>query len=144
VYERFGQDRVAMVCTINRFRRRSALREVSKAHGLSPQQIKALADHLPRRGWGPPDHTKPQEQPYEQLERAFRSPLHHEIFSDAKAILGIPRHLSIHPGGMVIAPGPITDLVPTQMASKGVLITQFDLEAIEQMGLVKIELLERL
>jgi len=141
VYRRFGEDRVAMVCTINRFRRRSALREVAKVRGLEPKEIKILADQLPRRGWGAPDRITREERPYAELEKRFNSPVYQEIFADAEAILGIPRHLSIHPGGMVIAPGPITDLVPTQIASKGVVITQFDLESIEQMGLVKIDLL---
>ena len=54
VYERFGQERVAMVCTVNRFRRRSALREVAKAYGLPAAQIKTMADALPHRWFGPP------------------------------------------------------------------------------------------
>jgi len=141
VYSSFGADRVAMVCTINRYRRRSALREVAKVHGLAPKEIKILVDQLPRRGWGAPNRIAQEEHPYSELEMRFSSPTYQEIFADAEAILGIPRHLSIHPGGMVIAPGPITDLVPTQKASKGVVITQFDLESIEQMGLVKIDLL---
>jgi DNA polymerase-3 subunit alpha len=47
----------------------------------------------------------------------------------------------VHPGGIVIAPGPMTDLAPTHLASKGLVITQFDLESVEHLGLVKIDLL---
>ena len=141
VYERFGKQRVAMVCTINCFRRRSALREVAKAYGLPQKEIKNLVDRLPRRGWGPPDRVTQQLQPYEELKSVFPLPVHQSILSDAEEILGNPRHLSIHPGGIVIAPGAITDFIPTQLATKGVVITQFDLDAIEQMGLVKIDLL---
>jgi DNA polymerase-3 subunit alpha len=71
----------------------------------------------------------------------FSSPVHQLIFRDAAALIGLPHHLSVHPGGVVIAPGSLTDLAPTQMAAKGVLITQFDLESIERLGLVKIDLL---
>ena len=63
VYRRFGADRVAMVCTINRFRRRSALREVAKAHGLPPAQVSELAESLPQRWYGPPDRFQPDERP---------------------------------------------------------------------------------
>ncbi|HZD55857.1 MAG TPA: error-prone DNA polymerase, partial [Anaerolineales bacterium] len=53
VYQEYGAERVAMVSTINRFRRRSALREVAKAHGLSSAQVNRLAGQLPHR-WRAP------------------------------------------------------------------------------------------
>jgi DNA-directed DNA polymerase III PolC len=141
VYTRFGQERVATVCTINRFRDRSALREVAKAYGLPPDQVSTLADSLPHRWYGPPNRGGVKEAPYAELAKRFFTPAHRMIFHDAAALIGLPHHLSVHPGGMVIAPGSLTDLVPTQMAAKGVLITQFDLDAIERLGLVKIDLL---
>ncbi|HJW90077.1 MAG TPA: DNA polymerase III subunit alpha [Anaerolineales bacterium] len=140
VYERFGPDRVAMVCTINRFRRRSALREVAKAHGFSQAEIKKMADALPQRWWGPA-YRNNEAPPFGELEKRYNSPQYQAIFRDAAEAIGLPHHLSIHPGGIVISPSPMTDLVPTQMAAKGVVITQFDLDSIERLGLVKIDLL---
>lgn len=141
VYDRFGADRVAMVCTVSRFRRRSALREVAKAYRLPSGQIKTMVDSLPQRWWGPPGRRSDPDAPFAELAERYDSPLHQAIFRDAAALLGIPHHLSVHPGGVVIAPGPLVDLAPTQMAAKGILITQFDLESIERIGLVKIDLL---
>lgn len=142
VYDRFGDHRVAMVSTVNRFRSRSALREVAKAHGISQQKIKRLIDSLPRRGWGPPrDRGDSTVSPYQMLLKKYPSHEYKQVFRDAEAIIDIPDHLSIHPGGVVIAPGEITDLVPTMMTGKGVAITQFDLESIKDLGLVKIDLL---
>lgn len=141
VYERFGQERVAMVSTVNRFRRRSALREVAKAYSLPSAEVKSLADRLPRRWYGPPRRQETQSGPYSELEQYFPSQLHKTIFREAASLLGLPRHLSIHPGGLVIAPGQITAMVPTLLAPKGVTITQFDLDAVERLGLVKIDLL---
>ena len=141
VYERYGQNQVAMVATINRFRSRSALREAAKAFGLPPDQVKKLADGLPRRWYGPPSRARKGDDPYAELTSRYTSPVHKRIFQHARAILGFPRHLSIHPGGIVIAPGPMNEIVPTQLATKGVVITQFDLHPIEDLGLVKIDLL---
>jgi DNA-directed DNA polymerase III PolC len=141
VYRRFGDQRVAMVCTVNRFRSRSALREVAKAHHLTPSQVNELAEALPHRWFGPPDRFSSNERPFAGLEERYRSEQHQEIFEEAAALIGLPRHLSIHPGGVVISPGPMTELVPTQLAAKGIVITQLDLESIEKMGLVKIDLL---
>lgn len=140
VFDAYGHDRVAMVCTVNRFRARSAMREVAKVYGLPASEIKTLADSLEYRGWGPPN-WRGGGDPFAELVARHTSPLHQRMFADARALLGLPRHLSIHPGGVVITPGPMTQLAPTLLASKGIVITQFDLESIGRMGLVKIDLL---
>jgi DNA polymerase-3 subunit alpha len=141
VYQRFGEDQVATVCTINRFRSRSALREVAKSYGLPPEQVSFLADSLPYHWYGPSSWRGAKKDPFAELSERYRSAVHQAIFTDATALIGLPHHLSVHPGGVVISPGPLTDLAPTQVASKGVVITQFDLESIERLGLVKIDLL---
>jgi DNA-directed DNA polymerase III PolC len=141
VYDRYGADRVAMVCTINRFRRRSALREVAKAHGLPAAEIKKMVDSLPYRGWGPPEPGEATDSPYSALAAQYASARYMEVFTEAAGLLGLPHYLSVHPGGVVIAPGSLTDLAPTQLATKGVVITQFDMDSIERLGLVKIDLL---
>jgi len=140
VYQQFGHERVATVCTVNRFRSRSALREVAKAFGLSPEEVSRLADSLPHRWWGPPRRHK-EADPFQELRERFPQDHYQRIFNQAAALIGKPHHLSVHPGGLVISPGEMTDLVPTTMAAKGVRITQFDLESIERLGLVKIDLL---
>lgn len=142
VYDHYGPERVAMVATINRFRRRSALREVAKAHGLEPEQIKRMVAELPYRYWGPPG-ALPSDSPapYADLAKKYTSQRFQTVFQQAEALLNVPHHLSIHPGGVVITSGPLNELVPTQLSSKGVVITQFDLGGVERMGLVKIDLL---
>ena len=141
VYGKYGEERVAMVSTVNRFRRRSALREVAKAYGLSPSQVNRLAEALPRRWYGPPEPDSNEKGSYAVLAEHFSESPYPAIFRDAAALIGLPHHLSVHPGGIVIAPGPLTDLAPVQLASKGVVVTQFDLESVERLGLVKIDLL---
>jgi DNA-directed DNA polymerase III PolC len=141
VYERFGAERVAMVSTVNRFRPRSALRETAKAHGLSQSEIRKLADQLPYRWYRSSENSREEDGPYTELYSSFTSDRHRKIFKDAQDIIGIPRHLSIHPGGVVITPGRLEEITPTQVASKGVLISQFDLQSVKRLGLVKIDLL---
>lgn len=75
VYRRFGEDRVATVCTINRFRSRSALREVAKAYGLPPDDVSRLADSLPYRWFGPSRRGSSQNDPFAELsERCHQLP----------------------------------------------------------------------
>jgi DNA-directed DNA polymerase III PolC len=85
----------------------------------------------------PPSFPSPSPPPGFPLEPE-RWP---RLLADARRLLGRPRHLSVHPGGIVITPGPIENYVPLQRAAKGVVITQFEKDAIEQIGLVKIDLL---
>src|SRR5262249_15842432 len=63
------------------------------------------------------------------------------IVRDAKVLLGRPHHLSIHPGGVVVTPQPIENYAPQQVAPTGVVMTQFDKDGVEYVGLVKIDLL---
>ena len=145
VFEAFGQDRVAMVATINRYRPRSVTGDVAKAYGLSPQSAHQLSEQLPysffarREEEGPDGETV---SPFAELRQRYPDELHRQVFADADLLLKLPRHLSMHPGGLIVAPGPITDLVPVMRSgAKGVTITQFDLDSVEALGLVKIDLL---
>jgi DNA polymerase III alpha subunit len=77
----------------------------------------------------------------QKLLAELRDEREREALEAAWALDRHPRHLSVHPGGMVIAPGPLTNWVPLQRATKGVVITQYDLHSIQRLGLVKIDLL---
>ena len=141
VFNAYGTDRVAMVATVNRYRPKSALGDVAKAYGLSPETIRQLSKRLPssfrfRR------ESSVDEDPFRSLLQENSIPILKNILNDARALLDMPRHLSVHPGGIVIAPFPITDLVPlVHSDTLGINHTQYDLEGIEKLGLVKIDLL---
>jgi DNA-directed DNA polymerase III PolC len=145
VFDTYGRDRVAMVGTINRYRPRSALGDVAKAHGLEPTQVRELANRLPHSWWArfeESEEGKDPPSPFAELRTAYPSQSYQAIFEDAEAILKLPRHLSMHPGGVIVAPDRLTDLVPVMRSGgKGVVITQLDLDSVESLGLVKIDLL---
>ena len=143
VFDTYGQDKVAMVGTINRYRPRSALGDVAKAYGLDPVKVRELANQLPHAWWARfEDSEDGQDPPSPFAELRTSHPTYQSIFEDAEAILKLPRHLSMHPGGVIVAPGALTDLVPVMNSGgKGVVITQLDLDSVEALGLVKIDLL---
>jgi len=140
VFEKYGKDRVAMVGTINRYRPKSALNDVAKVYGLSPETIRQLSKRLPssfrfQRG-------NQGNDPFSSLLKENTNSLIQNIVGDARSILDLPRHLSVHPGGIVIAPYPITDILPLVHSSTlDINHTQFDLDGIEKLGMVKIDLL---
>jgi DNA-directed DNA polymerase III PolC len=145
VFDTYGAERVAMVGTINRYRPRSALGDVAKAHGFEPSKVRELANQLPHSWWARFEETeegKDPPSPFAELRAAYPSEPYQTIFDESEAILKLPRHLSMHPGGVIVAPGMLTDLVPVMRSGgKGVIITQLDLDAVEALGLVKIDLL---
>ena len=144
VFDTYGSERVAVVGTINRYRPKSALGDIAKAHGLEPAKVRELSNQLPHAFWAhfaAGTDGKPAS-PFAALRAAYSSPLYQAIFDEAEAILKLPRHLSMHPGGVVVAPGALTDLVPVMRSGgKGTIITQLDLDSVEALGLVKIDLL---
>lgn len=143
IFDTYGADRTAMVGSVSTFRPRSALQDTAKAYGLKPPEIRSLASGLPH-WFGPraePDHPTPlAEGPFAVIAR--QNPQLQPLLRDASALLGLPRHLTVHPGGVVIAPGPMLDYLPlTSSASKGLPVSQFELDAVEAVGLIKLDLL---
>ncbi len=139
VYDTYGAEQVAMISTHATLGARSAFRETAKALGVPNTRVNALAKRVPRT----------LEKPY--LEALLRSPEARgidwreaplpEALRLAEALDGAPRHLSIHCGGVVIGDRPLTTYVPLERAAKGIVVTQFEMRAIEAIGLVKMDLL---
>jgi error-prone DNA polymerase len=133
----------AMVCNHVLFQPRMALREVAKVYGLTDGEIGQVSRRLPHF-WH--DRQSNHELLAELKQRpeskalAFPPPWP-EILSFAQRIIGTPRYLSVHPGGVVITPRAIDEYVPLQRAPKGVPIIQWEKDAAEDAGLVKIDLL---
>jgi DNA polymerase III alpha subunit len=139
VYERYGDDRVAMVCNHNTFQSRSAFRDAARVMGLPMDEINRLSRKLPHYG------GRAIRAAVELYPEAADFPLDEEPWATcvraAEALDGAPRHLSIHNGGIVIGDRPLADYVPLERATKGLVITQLEKDAIEALGLVKIDLL---
>jgi DNA-directed DNA polymerase III PolC len=147
VFRRYPMPRAAMVANHNTFKLRGALREVAKVHGRPPGEIREVTRRLP--GYS-------DEAPIERLlaeHPNFRGmdlpPSWLVLAKDATQLVGTPRHLSLHPGGVVIVPTALTDYVPVQTAVKQldgapdltVPVIQFEKDGAEDAGLVKIDLL---
>jgi len=139
VYERYGLDRVAMVANHNTYQARSAFRDVARVFGLPIAEINFLSSMLPYYGV----HSIREAIEVFPESRGFpidREP-YKSIIEIAEQIDGFVRHLSIHVGGIVIGDRPLTEYVPLERAAKGLVITQYDMGPVEELGLVKIDLL---
>lgn len=138
-YETYGRDRVAMISTHNHYHPRSAFRDVARAFGVPSETVNRVSRRIPHR------HDGALSELFRDAVLLRDYPLDREpyraVLSFADRIRGFPRHLGIHCGGIVMTDGPIHNHVPLENASKGIVVTQFEMRAIEKSGLVKIDLL---
>jgi DNA-directed DNA polymerase III PolC len=142
VFKTYGHQRSAMVANHIRFRPRMALRETARVFGIPEREISQVTGRLPWF-W--------QTDDIEDLDRIVRTaprmagvdldPPWPEIIRLAGRLIDMPRGLSVHCGGVVLTPGPIWERAPIQPAAKGVNIIHWDKEGVEEMGLVKIDVL---
>lgn len=139
VYERYGAGRVAMISTINTFQARAAVRETAKALGFTEQEIGPVTRVIPHYGAGDLRQllrSLPEGSRLDPDAEPLKS-----VLDISQSIVGFPRHLATHACGTVIAPESLTRYVPLERAAKGIVVTQFDKDPIEQLGLVKMDLL---
>ncbi len=144
VFDKYGYDKVAMISTTVTFRARSAFRETAKAFGIADHEISKYSKFIP---WTsaknlPNVATKfPEAKGLNFDDEPWKS-----IVSIAARLSSFPRHLSIHPSGIVVTPRAINNYVALEYASNkglGLIITQPDMYPIEDIGLVKIDLLSQ-
>ena len=134
----------AMVACFANFQPRMAIRETAKVFGLTDAEIGQVSKRLP---WFWREVGSDDDELIERLrdlpelkDLDFPEPWP-EILQLAQRLIGIPRHISVHPGGVVITPEPIDGYVPIEIAPKGVPIIQWEKDGTEAAGLVKIDLL---
>ena len=142
VFKRYG-CRCAMVSNLVTMQPRKAIRETAKVFGMPAAEINKITRRLSGFHF---HHDSLDDLLYQLrntpcLRRCFFNHPWPEILHHAQGLIGTPTTLSVHPGGVLITPHPVTDYVPVQQATKGVPIIQWDKNGAEQAGLVKIDLL---
>ncbi len=139
VRESYGDERMASVCNHVGFGARAAVREVAKVYGMPAADIKEVTRRL--SFWTDPQRIWERVEQHPKFRGFVLDPPWPEILDLAGRLEALPRHLSVHCGGVVLAPGRISRHVPVQESAKGVKIIQWEKDQAEDAGLVKIDLL---
>jgi DNA-directed DNA polymerase III PolC len=140
VYQRYGEDKVAMISTYTTYGPKLAVREIGKAFGLPEKEITSISSRIPVDVSISTIIRDKNRFPETREMWIEKEPLS-TIFQLAAHVQNYPRNLSLHAGGIVISPGPLTEIVPLQKSSKGPIMTQYDMYGVQDVGLVKIDLL---
>ena len=140
VYRRYGPHGAAMTANVITYRPRSAVREMGKVLGLAPGQIDRIAKLVSRH-----EYVDEHDELEEQIRRGGVDPRARRVrhlLRLVREIQHLPRHLSQHSGGMVIAQGRLDEVVPLEparMADRTVV--QWDKDDCADLGIIKIDLL---
>jgi DNA polymerase III alpha subunit len=144
VFKKYGYGKVAFISTHVTMKARSAFRETAKVFGFSDNEISTISRYIPwTNAKNLPEISKrfPESKSLNFNIEPWKS-----IINIAARLADFPRHLSIHPGGIVISPLPITTYTALEYATNkgvGLIITQPDMYGVEDLGLVKIDLLSQ-
>lgn len=141
--QKYGENHVAQIGTFGTMMARAAVRDVSRALGHSYGVGDAIAKMIPFGKQGFPVTIDSSLEEVPELAKAYKSdPVVREILDLARKIEGNARHVGVHAAGVVIAPTPVTDFCPIQLDPKGgKIITQYDMHAVEDAGLLKFDFL---
>ncbi len=139
VIHKYGRESVAQIITFGTMAARAVVRDVGRALGLSFSEVDRVAKLVP------PDlgMTLPRalESVPELRDLGQQDETHAKLLRCSLALEGLARHASTHAAGVLIAPGALTDYVPIFRSGKGDITTQFDMVALERMGLLKMDFL---
>ncbi len=152
IFEKYGREHCAVVGGFSTFQARSAFAEVAKVLGVAEREVRKFTDHFPWSfggGWIPDEPTpsggagliamlraSPENRDLPLDEEPFRTAL-----QMAEHLDGVPRYPKMHPCGLVLSRQPMHELTPTFIANKGYATTHFDMDAVETVGLVKMDIL---
>ncbi|TJY39732.1 DNA polymerase III subunit alpha [Cohnella pontilimi] len=136
---KYGDDRVAQIITFGTLAARAALRDVGRVMNLPYGEVDKAAKLIPGMPGMSIDRAIRESPEFRALaEGGGRAA---ELVAMARRVEGMPRHASTHAAGVVISPTPLTDYVPLQEGTEGVALTQYSMEYLEAVGLLKMDFL---
>jgi error-prone DNA polymerase len=139
IFGRYGSERTACVCMMETYRARSAIRDVAAAMSLPPDEIGAIAKSFPHI------RAKHITAALTELPELRRSRLNNNqlatIFSIAQQLDGLPRHVAMHPCGVLLSDRTLLDRTAVQESAEGFPLSQLDKDDAEIAGVIKLDVL---
>lgn len=140
VQERYGTDYVAQIGTFGTLSAKAALRDLGRILSIKPRDLDRLVAQIPTQQHGITlDKAFQESKSLRQVVQESES--YQKLYALARQIEGLPRHTSVHAAGVIINKFPLTDLVPLQEGREGLAVTQFPMDVLESLGLIKMDFL---
>lgn len=137
--EKYGKDHVAQINTFGTMAAKAAIRDVGRAMNIPLAEVDKLAKLIP--GELGISLERAVETSLELRQMIDQDERYQQLVEVAKTIEGMPRHVSTHAAGIVIAKEPLVNYLPLQRTTDGGIATQFPMQTVEELGLLKMDLL---
>ncbi|HTW45553.1 MAG TPA: DNA polymerase III subunit alpha [Acidobacteriaceae bacterium] len=139
VTRKYGREQVAQIITFNTMAAKAAIKDVGRALDMPYGDVDRIAKLVPTT-IGVTIEQALKDSP--QLEEAYEGNAQvRELIDTARRLEGLVRGAGVHAAGVVIAPRPLTDLVPVARSKNDEIVTAYDMKAVEKMGLLKMDFL---
>jgi DNA polymerase-3 subunit alpha len=138
VRRKYGNDQVAQIITFNTMAAKAAIKDVGRALDMPYGEVDRIAKLIPTT-IGITIEQALKENPL--LATAYQDPKIKELIDTALRLEGLVRGAGVHAAGVVIAPQPLTELVPVTRTKDEAIVTSYDMKAVEKMGLLKMDFL---
>ena len=142
ILEKYGETRVTLLSMRTGYRARSAARDTGRALGIADDDIDMIAKHIWRfnaRDFRQVLHEKPELQPVAQ--RAEENDAINQLIDLSGRLDRLPRHLSMHPCGVILSNHNLLSTTPVQPSGIGIAMSQFDKDDIDDIGFLKLDVL---
>lgn len=139
LYDKYGEDRVAKTISFSRYKTKGTIREAGKIFRLETSEVDQLAKRIPDSVSTAPMNEVLKESG-ELRKMAGEDERVEKTFLAASRLYGMESHIAKHPAAVVVTPGKLTEHLPTEQ-DDGETITQFDGDQLEELGLLKIDVL---
>ncbi len=139
VSQKYGELHVAQILTFGTLAAKAALRDVGRAFGLNPKELDMLSKRIPSKLGITLKEAYKESEPLRRFTQ--ESDLNRRLFDTAVKLEGLPRHTSTHAAGVVISEHPLVEAIPIQKGHENVYLTQYSMEHLEDVGLLKMDFL---
>jgi DNA polymerase-3 subunit alpha len=139
VTRKYGREQVAQIITFNTMAARAAIKDVGRALDLPYGEVDRVAKMVPATIGV--TITKALEDSPQMQEAYDKEPQVKELVDTARKLEGLVRGAGLHAAGVVIAPQPLTELVPVCRSKNDEIVTAYDMKAVEKLGLLKMDFL---
>ncbi len=139
VAEKYGTENVGQIITFGSMKARGAIRDVGRSLNIPLSEVDRIAKLVPEGPGVTLEQAISEEPELKKLEKEQGAP--QKLLKIARALEGLARHASTHACGVVIADRPLVEYLPMFKGSKDEIMTQFTMDRIEQLGLIKFDFL---
>lgn len=138
VVQKYGKEKVSQIITFDRMKTKAAIRDVGRALGMPYPDVDRVAKLIPD---GVKSLAEALDQAADLRQLRTQDPAVQRLLEIAGKAEGVVRHCSQHAAGVVIAPRPLDEILPVKKLGEDAVVTQFPMEPVEKLGLVKMDFL---